>query len=284
METTTRDDFPNRTTLEAYARQYHLVLPERQRAATAGDLTGKRTGNSVEYQDRKDYVAGDDIRHVDWRAFARNDRLTVKLYREEISPRVDIFVDVSNSMAVTPQKALRRTELAYLFTLLARKLHATVGLVQLGERSLPLRDPLELLGVRESRQETPLPLLRGSAAARRGGVKVFISDFLYPAAPVELVAAFAGSDRAIFVQVLSAFEDNPEPGAEIRLEDAETGDWLDVRLDRTTIDGYRQRLGRVREELERRLRLAGGTLACVREDDSLELMIRRLLEAAAVGV
>ena len=33
------------------------------------------------------------VRHIDWRAYARNDRLTVKLYREEITPRVDILVE-----------------------------------------------------------------------------------------------------------------------------------------------------------------------------------------------
>lgn len=99
-----------------------------------------------------------------------------------------------------------------------------------------------------------------------------------------MVSAFAGADRAVFVQVLTKFEDDPPPGAEIRLEDAESGDWLDVRLDATTIQGYKHRLGVLREDLERRLRLAGGVLATLREDDAPERMIRRLLETSVVGV
>jgi hypothetical protein len=192
-------EFPNRTRLEAYARQYHLVLPERQRASLCGDLTGRRTGSSVEYQDRKDYVPGDDVRHVDWRAYARNDRLTIKLYREEISPRVDIFVDTSLSISVTDEKALRRTELAYLFALLARKMHAATRVWNLGEQLERVPDPMALLSVEEKRQDTPLPLLMGSGAARGGGIKILISDLLFPCAPPDLAAAFAqATGRCLF--------------------------------------------------------------------------------------
>ncbi|HNY27228.1 MAG TPA: DUF58 domain-containing protein, partial [Candidatus Sumerlaeota bacterium] len=277
-------EFPNRTRLEAYARQYHLVLPERQRASLCGDLTGRRTGSSVEYQDRKDYVPGDDVRHVDWRAYARNDRLTIKLYREEISPRVDIFVDTSLSMSVTEEKALRRTELAYLFALLSRKMHAATRVWNLGEQLERVPDPMALLAAEEKRQDTPLPLLMGSGAARGGGIKILISDLLFPCAPPDLAAAFAQADRTVFIQVLSAFEAHPTPGAEIRLEDAETGGWLDVRLDRTTVEGYRKRLENWREEMERLLRLAGGVLAVVCDEDPLEGVMRQLLETGVVNV
>ena len=91
--------------IEGHARAYRFSMPERQRPPVAGDVAGRRTGSSIEYQDRKDYVPGDDLRHVDWRAFARSDRLTIKLYREEISPRIDIVVDTSRSMTTSPEKA-----------------------------------------------------------------------------------------------------------------------------------------------------------------------------------
>ncbi len=90
--------------LTSRASHYRLVLPERPKAALMGDMSGRGTGSSIEYQDRKNYVPGDDIRHIDWRAYARSDKLTVKLYREEITPRVDIIADTSLSMTTTPRK------------------------------------------------------------------------------------------------------------------------------------------------------------------------------------
>ena len=114
-------DFPNRRAIEGLAAKYRLALPERHRASYMGELLGRQAGNSIEYHDRKDYVPGDDIRHVDWRAYARNDRLSVNLYRQEISPQVQIVVDASASMAVTERKREKRMDLAYLFWVLARR-------------------------------------------------------------------------------------------------------------------------------------------------------------------
>src|SRR5690606_35539342 len=115
MTPTSLPDFATRAQVERLAEQYQIALPRDLNSPRAGELSGRRAGSSVEYQDRKDFAPGDDLRHVDWRGFARSDRMTVKLYREEIMPRVDIVVDGSASMEITPQKALRRQELAMLF-------------------------------------------------------------------------------------------------------------------------------------------------------------------------
>ena len=67
-------------------------------AGRTGELLGRGTGSSLEFQEYREYVPGDDIRHVDWAAFARSDALMVRLYREEISPRTEILFDASTSM------------------------------------------------------------------------------------------------------------------------------------------------------------------------------------------
>ena len=62
-------------------------------------------------------MAGDDIRHLDWATYARTDQLMVRLYREEISPRTQVFVDTSRSMNTGEQaKPLVTRQLASLFT------------------------------------------------------------------------------------------------------------------------------------------------------------------------
>jgi uncharacterized protein (DUF58 family) len=55
-------------------------------------------GQSVEFLQHRQYVPGDDLRHVDWQVWARQDRLVVKQFEEDTNMRVNLLVDVSNSM------------------------------------------------------------------------------------------------------------------------------------------------------------------------------------------
>ena len=48
----------------------------------AGDALGKRAGSSLEFQEHREYQPGDDLRHLDWAAYGRSDRLVVKRFRE----------------------------------------------------------------------------------------------------------------------------------------------------------------------------------------------------------
>ncbi len=56
-------------------------------------------GFSVEFADHRQYVSGDDPRYLDWRVFARNERLYVRQYEEETSLRTYLLLDASRSMA-----------------------------------------------------------------------------------------------------------------------------------------------------------------------------------------
>lgn len=55
-------------------------------------------GFSVEFAQHRPYVAGDDIRHLDWKVFARSDKLHLKQYQQETSLDLVIMVDASGSM------------------------------------------------------------------------------------------------------------------------------------------------------------------------------------------
>lgn len=268
--------------IAGYARAYRLYLPDRQRAALTGDVAGRGTGSSVEYQDRKDYVAGDDLRHVDWRAFARTDRLTVKLFREEIAPRVDILVDLSASMATSAQKPARAVELAFFFQCVAQPYYALTRVYGLGRRAVPVQHPLELETLARERVESPLPLLQGTGLAGRSGIRILISDFLFPCQPREVRAAFHGADRLVLVQVLSAFEAQPEVLGAWRLEEAETGEHLDIDVTDSVRRGYLGHLRRLQDDLAGQMRIAGGAFATVRDTDPWEAVLRALLRAQII--
>ncbi len=285
----TTDPFPTRAQVEGLADRYTLALPNYIHSPRAGELAGKRTGSSVEYQDRKDFTPGDDLRHVDWRGYARSDRMTVKLYREEIMPRVDLVIDGSASMEITPEKKLRRLEAAYFFWLLARHLHGATSCWLAGAGPIqPLSHPIDITRFSARQFENPLPGMRGTQVSRPGGIRIFVSDLLYPFDPVQLESTLGRCDRLLVVQVLSAFEENPgeglAAGTMVRLLNAEADEHLDVRLNTETVARYRHRLAALQADLTQRLQQRGGALAVTREDEPLDVVCRNFHRAGMIAI
>src|SRR5205809_5083504 len=68
-----------------------------------GFLTGAHKspykGFSVEFAEHRQYYPGDEIRHIDWRAYGKTDRYYIKEYEEETNLRAHLLVDASGSMA-----------------------------------------------------------------------------------------------------------------------------------------------------------------------------------------
>ncbi|MBI4616045.1 MAG: DUF58 domain-containing protein [Planctomycetes bacterium] len=56
-------------------------------------------GFSVEFAEHREYVPGDDIRHVDWKVYGKSDRYYIKQYEEETNLALHILLDMSESMA-----------------------------------------------------------------------------------------------------------------------------------------------------------------------------------------
>ena len=101
----------------------HLSLPWRSRQwrGQAGGWMGVGSGSSIDFQDHRPYLPGDDPRYIDWRAFARTGHYIMKLYREEVSPMLDLVLDVSPSMAYRPEKRQRVLELLLFAVSSARR-------------------------------------------------------------------------------------------------------------------------------------------------------------------
>lgn len=78
----------------------------------AGRHRSPRRGVSVEFVERRPYVQGDDLRHLDWKAYARSDRLAIKRYEEETNLDATLVVDASASMAYPPGAELTKYDLA----------------------------------------------------------------------------------------------------------------------------------------------------------------------------
>jgi uncharacterized protein (DUF58 family) len=97
---------PSLLTLEELERFKNLLVFAR--AAVEGYFSGKHKspyrGSSAEFADYKEYVAGDDVARIDWRAFGRTRRLFVRQFEEETDMVVYLLVDASASMRYAGEK------------------------------------------------------------------------------------------------------------------------------------------------------------------------------------
>src|SRR6476469_4946740 len=84
-------------TLGRVERMRLLPLRRLTNLSRGEHLAGKG-GTSTEFNDYRDYVAGDDMRYVDWNIFSRLNRPYVKQYRHEEEMHVVVLVDASASM------------------------------------------------------------------------------------------------------------------------------------------------------------------------------------------
>ncbi|MBI4718627.1 MAG: DUF58 domain-containing protein [Planctomycetes bacterium] len=84
-------------------------------------------GFSVEFANHRPYVPGDDIRHLDWRVYAKADRFYIKEYEEETNMRVHLLLDGSASMAYPEHPGTgRMTKWTYAATVAASLAHLLV--------------------------------------------------------------------------------------------------------------------------------------------------------------
>jgi uncharacterized protein (DUF58 family) len=91
-------------------------------------------GFSVEFKQHRQYVPGDEIRHIDWRVFGRSDRFYIREYEEETNLRATLLLDLSGSMNYGapgggPSKYQYATRLAACLAYLMLQQQDSVGLV-----------------------------------------------------------------------------------------------------------------------------------------------------------
>ncbi|HEX7450038.1 MAG TPA: DUF58 domain-containing protein [Pirellulales bacterium] len=180
---------------EAIKRIARLDL--RARYIVEGFLSGAHRspyfGQSVEFREHREYSRGDDLRHIDWKVWAKQDRYYVKRYEEDTNLRCTLLVDVSGSMRYG-SGALNKYEyactLAVSLAYLLLRQQDAVGCVAFDEAArgvVPLRTKrnhlqtlIAALDVNQPKQKTDVYRVMRSVAEsypRRGMILVF-SDLL----------------------------------------------------------------------------------------------------------
>jgi uncharacterized protein (DUF58 family) len=95
--------WPVRTEVRVYpdVRQIarYTVLARRDRLSALGVRSSRRLGTDNEFERLRDYIDGDDPRHLDWRATARRRKLTVRAFQHNQSQRIIFLIDCGRMMA-----------------------------------------------------------------------------------------------------------------------------------------------------------------------------------------
>jgi uncharacterized protein (DUF58 family) len=264
------------------AATFRLAMPRTPVGGRVGERLGSGTGSSLEFQDYRPYAPGDDLRHVDWAAYARSEILAVRLYREEVAPRIDLVLDVSRSMAVTDEKRRAYGELAGLLACSCASTVADARMLTTGAvEPRPLHVPEDVESVLgcdaalSALEEPHLPF-------RRRSLRLVVSDFLFPHDPDALVGRLArdGAWLAILQLTLREESEPPVEGGR-RLVDVEGHGELDLVIDAAAVQDYRTRFGRLRLGLVTAARRAGARFVHVVAGAPIVHVARQL---AAAGI
>ncbi len=249
---------------------YLLGVPNQLQRGLAGTRVGRGVGSSLEFLDHREYQPGDDIRHINWQALARNDRLSIKLFREEISPHADVLFDASSSMDLpgTPKgrAAIGLTALLAKaadnagFTCSPWRIGAGCERVWNGHLPPSAWEDIDLSHPEDGGEA----LARLPPTLRPHGLRVLISDLLWAADPAAILRLLSHQAAAVLVvQVLAQSELQPDFQGNIRLIDRETGREEEVFLDQAAIARYKAHLARHQDHWLLACRRVGATLVTV---------------------
>ena len=270
---------------ESAAMRYSLGVPRTAPMGVAGVTLSSRAGASLEFRDHRAYEPGDDLRHIDWNAYARTDQLTIKLFREEVTPHIDIVVDGSKSMALEgTQKGRATVALAAFFASAAVSAGYSHTAWQLGETCEPVpngnRMPTSWAGPIFSHVGGPPPSL---PMWRPQGTRVLISDLFWLGEPMSILRPFGERAAAsVVIHLMARSDAEPIEGKSLRLIDSETGEMREIHIDAIAAKRYRDALARHQQNWSAACRGVGAIFVPLIAEDLLRRWNLDALVAADV--
>lgn len=232
------------------------LLPPRvlRESGRSGSHRSARRGQSQEFAEHRDYVAGDDLRHLDWSAYARHERLVTREFVAELERTVLLVVDRSASMEGV--KAERSLQLAAALAWVGLGGGDRLALAVLAQDRIAYHPPIRsragwnrlIHWLGQTPAGGSASLARGwpEATARlpRAGLTLLISDALEPGVGRALAPLRFARQRGAVLQLLDA-EDRQDPSTfegPLALQDAEGGEERRLSVNAATCAAYRQAL------------------------------------------
>lgn len=267
----------------------------------AGQWRSRTSGSSVEFSDYRTYAPGDEFRRIDWNAYARLERLFVRLYRAEEDLALALVVDASASMGWgKPSKLRLAAQLAGALTFVAlqsgdRVELATCRGATLGQRLSNLRGQgaawtaWRLLEQLEGGGDTDLnaALSAYKGHLRGAGMTVVISDLFSPGGYQTGIDALLGRrQEVLLIHVLAPDELRPPADllGEWRLTDTEPVAPLEATITPGVLRAYRRILQSFTAEASDFCRRRGITYVQVSSDMDIANIVLRTFRTLGVVV
>lgn len=247
-------------------RALFFRLRKRRQLRKRGQQQAPSAGFTREFKDHRHYTSGDDFRTIDWRLFARMERLFIRIFEEVQEFHVHILIDRSGSMAEPfPAKRAVALRLAAALAFLALASQHRVSLLTLTNRTERLLPPLkgegnihEILRMLADLEfggltnlESALRQFRPSRDRR--GIVFVLSD-LFGTAP-ELSAqalrqAAAWPAETHVIHIVDPGEARPAMEGELQLVDVETQEVRRMWLTKRDLDVYADNFRRFADGVE----------------------------------
>ncbi|WP_146534396.1 DUF58 domain-containing protein [Rubripirellula reticaptiva] len=251
-------------------------------------------GQSIEFLQHRNYTAGDEIRHIDWKVYARQDKLHIKQYEEETNLRLTLMVDRSASMAYgngETNKFDYSASIAASLAYLALRQKDAVGLVtfdtevraniQPKSNQQQLTRILTMLDAVGADGRTDLPKVAKQIAQGipQRGVVVVVSDLLGVDNLREglQVLRRRGHDVVLF-HVLHDDEMDFEFNGSTRFEGLEGEDFLNCNP-RALREGYLEALNQFLDQTKKACGRLSIDYVQVRTSDPLDAVLAKFLAA-----
>ncbi|MFP4440871.1 MAG: DUF58 domain-containing protein [Chloroflexaceae bacterium] len=261
-----------------------------------GEHPSRRQLPTSIFSDHRPYTSGDDMRYIDWNAYARQGHVLVKVGETEQNIEVHLLLDASNSMGWgQPPKLRTAQQLAGALGYLSLAHNDRLRIVPFGATMTAPYGPaqgkmrmIEMMRYIETitlQQQTDLrSVLRQYSRYQRGGLMVICSDMLSAGGLEEGLRALPPPRWQVLVlHLLDPHELRPELQGPLELEDSETGQRLQITLDTEAITHYRRRVAAWQQHLAATCGRRGATYAQILTNWPLErkvvpyLRMRQLL-------
>lgn len=283
---------PQLTTLlpnDLLARLERLrVNPRRKKTNRAhGEHLSGKGGTSIDFSDYRDYVAGDDLRYVDWNIFSRLNQPYLKLFAHEEEMQVPILLDASSSMNFEGKFELAR-QIAAVFGIASLTSVEKVSVYSCAQTGNPpavfpatrgrasVRRFLSFLEGLTPGGEFPIDqAIEDVLQRRRGkGVVVVISDFLTFGDVGRAFNLLHGSGLEIFaVQILGPSERNPELTGDFRFVDSESGTTLDISSVGELLGLYQAHRQALEDHLSKECQKREGRFISLTSDQAIKTVV-----------
>lgn len=232
---------------QAHADVFKLPLQRHIWRGQTGDFQGGGVGSSLDFQDHRAYAPGDDPRHINWQAYARTGNYTMKLFREEVRPLIDVVLDVSDSMSFDREKWERAVELFYFSIHAALKSGAAArAMLVKGDEYRALPDEAihghawtDPAGAMPDTPSAATPELR-ALPFRAQSMRILISDLLCTGSPEAMLRSLnRAKGRGVILAPFLIEEERPDWQGNYEFIDSESGDRHPHRIEPDLMKRYR---------------------------------------------